>query len=53
MGGVRTGAHAQDLLDVGSTLVAAGTESFRDPIAGKQVAAELDELSAKSGHQRA
>jgi dihydroorotate dehydrogenase (NAD+) catalytic subunit len=53
MGGVSTGAHAQDLLDAGSTLVAVGTESFRDPAAGERVAAELDELPAKSGRQRA
>jgi len=41
MGGVQRGAHARDLLDVGATLVAVGTESFRDPGAGSRVAAEL------------
>ena len=34
MGGVQSAAHARDLLDVGATLVAVGTESFRDPAAG-------------------
>jgi dihydroorotate dehydrogenase (NAD+) catalytic subunit len=45
MGGVQTGAHARDLLDAGATLVAVGTESFRDPLAGARVAAELDLLT--------
>jgi dihydroorotate dehydrogenase (NAD+) catalytic subunit len=49
MGGVQTAAHAQDLLDVGATIVAVGTETFRDPAAGARVAAGLDEMSAKSG----
>ena len=34
MGGVQNAAHARDLLDAGATLVAVGTESFRDPAAG-------------------
>jgi dihydroorotate dehydrogenase (NAD+) catalytic subunit len=41
MGGVQTGQHARDLRDAGATLVAVGTESFRDPLAGARVAAEL------------
>jgi dihydroorotate dehydrogenase (NAD+) catalytic subunit len=41
MGGVRSGADAADLLEAGATLVAVGTESFRDPAAGARVAAEL------------
>jgi len=41
MGGVQSAAHAQDLLDVGATLVAVGTESFRDPMAGARIAREL------------
>jgi dihydroorotate dehydrogenase (NAD+) catalytic subunit len=49
MGGVRTGRDAADLLAAGATLVAVGTESFRDPLAGARVAAELGEISAKSG----
>ncbi len=41
MGGVQNGAHARELLDVGATLVAVGTESFRDPAAGGRIAREL------------
>ena len=41
MGGVQSAAHARDLLDVGATLVAVGTESFRDPVAGARIAREL------------
>jgi dihydroorotate dehydrogenase (NAD+) catalytic subunit len=41
MGGVQTAAHARELIDVGATLVAIGTESFRDPAAGARVAAGL------------
>lgn len=41
MGGVQSALHAQDLLDVGATLVAVGTESFRDPAAGTRIAAGL------------
>jgi dihydroorotate dehydrogenase (NAD+) catalytic subunit len=45
MGGISTGRHAADFLAAGATLVAIGTESFRDPAAGHRIAAELDELS--------
>lgn len=41
MGGVQTARHARDLLDAGATLVAVGTESFRDPLAGARIAEEL------------
>jgi dihydroorotate dehydrogenase (NAD+) catalytic subunit len=41
MGGVENGRSAADLLDVGATLVAVGTESFRDPAAGARIAREL------------
>jgi dihydroorotate dehydrogenase (NAD+) catalytic subunit len=41
MGGVQTAAHARSLLDVGATLVAVGTESFRDPSAAARIAREL------------
>jgi dihydroorotate dehydrogenase (NAD+) catalytic subunit len=44
MGGVQSGRHARDLLDAGATAVAVGTESFRDPLAGRRIAAELSEL---------
>jgi dihydroorotate dehydrogenase (NAD+) catalytic subunit len=45
MGGVQNGVHARDLLDAGATLVAVGTESFRDPLAGTRIAAELGALA--------
>jgi dihydroorotate dehydrogenase (NAD+) catalytic subunit len=49
MGGVQTGRHAAQLLDAGATLVAVGTESFRDPAAGTRIQHELHDLFAKSG----
>jgi dihydroorotate dehydrogenase (NAD+) catalytic subunit len=48
MGGVASGADALEMLDAGATLVAVGTESFRDPIAGARVAAELDGLRSRA-----
>jgi dihydroorotate dehydrogenase (NAD+) catalytic subunit len=44
MGGVTRGTHARDVIDAGATLVAVGTESFRDPAAGTRVARELKSL---------
>jgi dihydroorotate dehydrogenase (NAD+) catalytic subunit len=41
MGGIATGRHAADFLAAGAACVAVGTESFRDPAAGRRVAAEL------------
>lgn len=41
MGGVHTPAHARQFLDAGATLVAVGTESFRDPLAAARIAREL------------
>lgn len=41
MGGIGSGADAAEFLALGATLVAVGTESFRDPRAGSRVAAEL------------
>ena len=46
MGGVQTGAHARELLEVGASLVAVGTESFRDPGAGRRIARELQAQGA-------
>ena len=46
MGGVASGRHAHDLLEAGATLVAVGTENFRDPLAAARVSAELDETAA-------
>ena len=48
MGGVQRGRDALELLRAGATLVAVGTESFRDPSAGARVASELAELTANS-----
>jgi dihydroorotate dehydrogenase (NAD+) catalytic subunit len=48
MGGVQRGRDAADLLDAGATLVAVGTESFRDPLAGARIAAELAALRQDS-----
>jgi dihydroorotate dehydrogenase (NAD+) catalytic subunit len=48
MGGVQRGADAFDLLHAGASLVAVGTESFRDPAAGSRVASELLELLANT-----
>ena len=42
MGGVSSGRDAGDLIDAGATLVAIGTECFRDPAAGARIAAELE-----------
>jgi dihydroorotate dehydrogenase (NAD+) catalytic subunit len=44
MGGVQCGRHAEDLLRAGADLVAVGTESFRDPLAGARVRRELRAL---------
>ena len=43
MGGVGSGADAAEMLSAGATIVAVGTESFRDPRAGIRIAAELSE----------
>jgi dihydroorotate dehydrogenase (NAD+) catalytic subunit len=41
MGGICSGADAAEFLASGASLVAVGTENFRDPRAGSRVAAEL------------
>jgi dihydroorotate dehydrogenase (NAD+) catalytic subunit len=41
MGGIAAGADAAEFLAAGATLVAVGTESFRDPRAGERVAGEI------------
>lgn len=43
MGGICSGADAAEMLAAGATVVAVGTESFRDPRAGNRIAAELSE----------
>jgi dihydroorotate dehydrogenase (NAD+) catalytic subunit len=46
MGGIATGRDADDFLAAGATVVAVGTESFRDPAAGRRIAAELAAIRA-------
>jgi dihydroorotate dehydrogenase (NAD+) catalytic subunit len=41
MGGIASGAHAADFLAAGAKCIAIGTESFRDPAAGRRVTADL------------
>ena len=41
MGGIASGRQAADFLAAGATCIAVGTESFRDPAAGRRIAAEL------------
>ena len=41
MGGIAGPAHARQFLDAGATLVAVGTESFREPLAAALVASGL------------
>ncbi len=41
MGGVQSALHARQFLDVGATLVAVGTESFRNPRAASEIAHDL------------
>jgi dihydroorotate dehydrogenase (NAD+) catalytic subunit len=49
MGGISSGADAAEFIVLGATIVAVGTESFRDPRAGSRVAAELElDTSARS-----
>lgn len=52
MGGVQSGAHARDLLRAGATLVAVGTESFRDPLAGLRVRDDLERLAGVADRAR-
>jgi dihydroorotate dehydrogenase (NAD+) catalytic subunit len=50
MGGVSSGRDAAEVIGAGATLVAVGTESFRDPAAGSRIAGELaGELARISG----
>ena len=42
MGGIASGRDAADFLAAGAACVAVGTESFRDPAAGRRIAAELE-----------
>jgi dihydroorotate dehydrogenase (NAD+) catalytic subunit len=44
MGGIASGRDADDFLSAGATVVAVGTESFRDPAAGRRIGTELEAL---------
>jgi dihydroorotate dehydrogenase (NAD+) catalytic subunit len=48
MGGIANGRQAADFMAAGASAVAVGTESFRDPAAGRRIAAELADLSLSS-----
>ncbi len=41
MGGISCGADASEFIAAGASVVAVGTESFRDPLAGRRIATEL------------
>jgi dihydroorotate dehydrogenase (NAD+) catalytic subunit len=41
MGGVASGTDAAEMIAAGATLIAVGTENFRDPRAGSRVASEV------------
>jgi dihydroorotate dehydrogenase (NAD+) catalytic subunit len=45
MGGVQNAAHARQLLDVGATLVAVGSESFRDPLTAARIVEGLSQAA--------
>jgi dihydroorotate dehydrogenase (NAD+) catalytic subunit len=49
MGGIASGSQAADFMAAGASVVAVGTENFRDPAAGRRIAAELTELSLPRG----
>jgi len=46
MGGIASGRDARDFISAGATCIAVGTESFRDPAAGRRIGAELATLDA-------
>jgi dihydroorotate dehydrogenase (NAD+) catalytic subunit len=51
MGGVSSGADAAEFIAAGASLVAVGTENFRDPQAGARIAKELEtKLSGRTSH---
>jgi dihydroorotate dehydrogenase (NAD+) catalytic subunit len=45
MGGIASGRDAADFLAAGAACIAVGTENFRDPAAGRHIAAELAALA--------
>ena len=48
MGGIASGRDARDFMDAGAAFVAVGTESFRDPAAGRRIGAELRESALEA-----
>jgi dihydroorotate dehydrogenase (NAD+) catalytic subunit len=50
MGGISTGRQAADFVAAGATAIAIGTESFRDPAAGRRIAAELAAFALPGAH---
>jgi dihydroorotate dehydrogenase (NAD+) catalytic subunit len=48
MGGIASGRDAADFMAAGASAVAVGTESFRDPAAGRRIATELADVSLSS-----
>jgi dihydroorotate dehydrogenase (NAD+) catalytic subunit len=44
MGGISSGRQAADFIAAGAAAIAIGTESFRDPSAGRRIGTELAEL---------
>ena len=46
MGGVQRGRDALDLMHAGATIVAVGTESFRDPLAATRIVREMTRSEA-------
>jgi dihydroorotate dehydrogenase (NAD+) catalytic subunit len=53
MGGIAAGTHAAEFLDAGASALAVGTESFRDPAAGRRIGAELADLAQARSLERA
>ena len=53
MGGIARGRDAADFLAAGASAIAVGTESFRDPAAGRRVAAELADIARGSATHHA
>ncbi len=49
MGGVQSARDARALLQAGATLVAVGTENFRDPFAGRRIARGLQAMCGELG----
>jgi dihydroorotate dehydrogenase (NAD+) catalytic subunit len=52
MGGIASGRDAFDFLAAGAATIAVGTESFRDPAAGRRIARELAALEGAEAARR-